>query len=80
LSKWQAYEMRKSGEWERTGIRIIRLGANYRVIVQSILALLGEDTCEVADEQELAGLGQAQASAKITSLESSSCVAPGGKP
>ena len=33
--------MARTGEWERQGIKIIRIGAHYRVGVQSILDVLG---------------------------------------
>lgn len=40
-SKWKAYEMARTGEWETIGVRIVRLGSKYRVIVPSILEVLG---------------------------------------
>jgi hypothetical protein len=33
--------MARSGEWERQGIKIFRIGAHYRVGVQSVLDVLG---------------------------------------
>ena len=33
--------MARTGEWERQGIKIIRIGAHYRVGVRSILDVLG---------------------------------------
>jgi hypothetical protein len=40
-SKWKAYEMARTGEWETIGVKIVRLGSKYRVIVPSILEVLG---------------------------------------
>jgi hypothetical protein len=40
FSRWCSYQMAHTGEWEQAGIRIIRIGARYRVTVQSILAVL----------------------------------------
>jgi hypothetical protein len=34
--------MAHTGEWEQAGIRIIPVGARYRVAVQSILDVLGQ--------------------------------------
>ena len=33
--------MARTGEWERQGIKIFRIGAHYRVGVQSVLDVLG---------------------------------------
>ena len=41
LGRWRSYQMARTGEWEQAGIRIIRIGARYRVTVRSILAVLG---------------------------------------
>ena len=38
---WSSRKMARTGEWERQGIKIIRIGAHYRVGVQSILDVLG---------------------------------------
>jgi len=40
-SGWSSRKMARTGEWERQGIKIIRIGAHYRVGVQSILDVLG---------------------------------------
>ena len=40
LGRWRSYQMAHTGEWEQAGIRIIQIGARYRVTVQSILDLL----------------------------------------
>jgi hypothetical protein len=40
-SVWMSRKMARTGEWERQGIKIIRIGAHYRVGVQSILDVLG---------------------------------------
>jgi hypothetical protein len=40
-SGWSSRKMARTGEWERQGIKIFRIGAHYRVGVQSILVVLG---------------------------------------
>lgn len=40
-SRWKAYQMARTGEWEKLGVKILRLGSNYRVVVPSILEVLG---------------------------------------
>ncbi len=40
-SRWKAYQMARQGEWERLGIKVIPIGSKYRVVVQSVLAVLG---------------------------------------
>jgi hypothetical protein len=42
LGRWRSYQMAHTGEWEQAGIRIIPVGARYRVAVQSILDVLGQ--------------------------------------
>lgn len=39
--EWSSRKMARTGEWERQGIKIFRIGAHYRVGVQSILDVLG---------------------------------------
>ena len=41
VSRWKAYQMAQAGEWDQVGIRIVPIGAKYRVAVQSILEVLG---------------------------------------
>ena len=38
---WMCRKMARTGEWQRQGITIIRIGAHYRVGVQSLLDVLG---------------------------------------
>ena len=40
-SGWSSRNMARTGEWERQGIKIFRIGAHYRVGVQSVLHVLG---------------------------------------
>jgi len=40
-SRWKSYQMAQHGEWERIGIKVIPIGSKYRVVVQSILDVLG---------------------------------------
>ena len=40
-SGWSSRKMARTGEWERQGIKIFRIGAHYRVGVGSVLDVLG---------------------------------------
>jgi hypothetical protein len=40
LSTWRSRQMARTGEWEQTGIHIIKIGNRYRVTVPSILNVL----------------------------------------
>jgi hypothetical protein len=40
-SGWSSRKMARTGEWKRQGIKIFRIGAHYRVGVQSVLDVLG---------------------------------------
>ncbi len=40
-SGWSSRKMARTGEWERQGIKIFRIGALYRVGVGSVLDVLG---------------------------------------
>jgi hypothetical protein len=41
VSRWRSYQMAHTGEWEQVGIRIVPIGTKYRVVVVSILEVLG---------------------------------------
>ena len=41
VSRWRAYQMAHTGEWKQVGVRIVPIGTKYRVVVQSILQVLG---------------------------------------
>lgn len=43
VSRWRAYQMAHTGEWQEVGIRIVPIGVKYRVAVQSILEVLRHD-------------------------------------
>ncbi len=60
-SRARAYEMAHTGEWQQAGIRIVPLGMKYRVVVRSILDVLGHRDAEPAAEGGLPGNGQQQA-------------------
>ena len=56
-SRWKAYQMARQGEWKKVGIRVVPIGSKYRVVVQSILDVLGygpADTDGLADGQQSA--------------------------
>jgi hypothetical protein len=40
-SLWMSRKMARTGEWERQGIKLIRIGVHYRVGVGSLLDVLG---------------------------------------
>jgi hypothetical protein len=46
-SRWKSYQMAQHGEWERVGIKVIPIGSKYRVVVQSILDVLGYGSSDV---------------------------------
>ncbi len=41
VSRWRSYQMAHTREWEQIGIRIVPVGTKYRVVVQSIVEVLG---------------------------------------
>lgn len=56
-SRWKAYQMARQGEWGRLGIKVLSIGSKYRVVVQSILDVLGyraADMDGLADGQQTA--------------------------
>jgi hypothetical protein len=54
VSRWRAYQMAHTGEWEKVGIRILPLGSKYRVTVESILDVLSNDGTGSADTRDQA--------------------------
>lgn len=50
-SRWKSYQMAQHGEWERLGIKVIPIGSKYRVVVQSILDVLGYGRGEVGAQE-----------------------------
>ena len=75
-SVWMSRKMARTGEWERQDIKIIRIGAHYRVGVGSILDVLGFGSGDLsapgtahADEPDQAD-GGATDSAVIQAAES----------
>jgi hypothetical protein len=50
-SRWKAYQMARHGEWERVGIKIIPIGSKYRVVVQSILDVLGYGRSDLSTQE-----------------------------
>ena len=56
-SRWKAYQMARQGEWGRLGIKVLSIGSKYRVVVQSILDVLGYEPVDMdrlADGQQRA--------------------------
>ena len=47
-SGWSSRKMARTGEWERQGIKIFRIGAHYRVGVGSILDVLGFSSADLS--------------------------------
>jgi len=52
-SRWKSYQMARQGEWERVGIKVIPIGSKYRVVVQSILDVLGYGRSDVGTQEAL---------------------------
>ena len=46
-SGWSSRKMARTGEWERQGSKIFRIGAHYRVGVGSILDVLGFSSVDI---------------------------------
>ena len=46
-SRWKAYQMARQGEWGRLGIKVLSIGSKYRVVVQSILDVLGYGPADI---------------------------------
>ena len=46
-SRWKAYQMARHGEWGHLGIKVLSIGSKYRVVVQSILDVLGYRAADV---------------------------------
>ena len=40
-SRWKSYQMARQKEWQQLGIKVLSIGSKYRVVVQSILDVLG---------------------------------------
>jgi len=40
-SRWKSYQMARQKEWQQVGIKVVSIGSKYRVVVQSILDVLG---------------------------------------
>jgi hypothetical protein len=56
-SRWKSYQMAQHNEWERLGIKVLSIGSKYRVVVQSILDVLGYGLADMAgptDDQQSA--------------------------
>jgi hypothetical protein len=45
-SRWKSYQMARQSEWEQVGIKVVSIGSKYRVVVQSILDVLGYGSTE----------------------------------
>jgi hypothetical protein len=72
---WMSRKMARTGEWERQGIKIIRIGAHYRVGVGSILGVLGFSSGDLSTPGTAHADGNATDSAVTQAPES---VAAGG--
>lgn len=64
-SRWKSYQMARHGEWERLGIKIIPIGSKYRVVVQSILDVLGYGRGEGGVHEDAPRMGPISTSEKI---------------
>jgi len=50
-SRWKAYQMARQGKWEQVGIRVLSIGSKYRVVVQSILDVLGYSSVDLGSRE-----------------------------
>ena len=50
-SRWKSYQMARDGEWERVGIKVLSIGSKYRVVVQSIMDVLGYGRSDVSTQE-----------------------------
>jgi hypothetical protein len=74
--------MARTGEWERQGIKIFRIGAHYRVGVQSVLDVLGFSSGDLSTPGtgHAGELGQAGENAADSAvIQASGPVAAGGR-
>jgi hypothetical protein len=46
-SRWKSYQMARQKEWQQVGIKVLSIGSKYRVVVQSILDVLGYGSTDV---------------------------------
>jgi hypothetical protein len=79
-SGWSSRKMARTGEWERQGIKIFRIGAHYRVGVQSILDVLGVSSGDLSSPgaAHAGELGLANRNAvDSTAIQASGSVAAG---
>ena len=80
-SGWSSRKMARTGEWERQGIKIFRIGAHYRVGVQSVLDVLGFSSGDVSAPGTAHAGGLDQAGGNVTDIavtQASGSVAAGG--
>ena len=80
-SGWSSRKMARTGEWGRQGIKIFRIGAHYRVGVQSVLDVLGISSGDLSSPGtvhagELAPAGGNAADSAV--IQASGPVAAGG--
>ena len=47
-SRWKSYQMARQKEWQHVGIKVVSIGSKYRVVVQSILDVLGYGSADAA--------------------------------
>ena len=66
VSRWRAYQMAHTGEWEKVGIRIVPIGTKYRVAVQSILEVLRYDGAASGTGHQQSPPGQMRAPGNVT--------------
>jgi hypothetical protein len=52
LSTWRSRQMAHTGEWQQTGIRILKIGNRYRVAVPSIMDVLGNGCTPGTDTEQ----------------------------
>ena len=82
-SLWMSRKLARTGEWERQGIKIIRIGVHYRVGVGSILDVLGFGSGDftISGTARAGALDQADGNASDSAvIQASEPVTRGGTP
>jgi hypothetical protein len=76
-SRWKSYQMARQGEWDRVGIKVIPIGSKYRVVVQSILDVLGYGSADLDTREAAPELVRASRNPEESTVEGSPGSLPG---
>jgi hypothetical protein len=76
-SRWKSYQMARQGEWDQVGIKVIPIGSKYRVVVQSILDVLGYGPADCDTREAAPELVRASRNSAESTIEGSPGPLPG---